>query len=203
MSVRKTTGSFLILSGICVALWPVTHPWGALAGAETGSSARWVVSHTFHFLAAILGCAGLIGFADREMNSAGLIERAGFGIAFAGTILFAATGVFTAFLWPVLATHAPHLVDLEGPFLSPPHPVTVATRVLYSGGHIVLGAALMRERVIGRAGGVALIAGALLLLIPTQPLSSVPWLVFPIGGLLFGLGLATLGLAKTRAFAKN
>ena len=198
LPLRTVAGTAFILAGACVALWALTHPWGVLGGGDTGRSGRWIVSHTFHFLGAVLGLTGLMGFVHREVNSAGLMERTGFGIAFAGTILFAATGVFTAFFWPVLATHAPHLVAVDGPFLSPPHPVTVASRVLYSVGHAAFAVALMRERAIGRGGGVALVTGALLLMIPTEPLSMLPWLLFPLGGTLFGIGLAALGIAVRR-----
>lgn len=191
---------FLTIAGISVALWTLTHPWAELGRASVGTSRQWVMSHTFHFLAAIFGLAGFLGFVTREVHAAGTFERFGFAIAFMGTILFAGTGAFTAFLWPVLATHAPAITEVNGPFYSPPHPFTVATRFTYSTGHILFGVALMRSRVMGRAGGIALVTGSVLLMVPTEPISGLPWLIFPLGGMLFGTGLLALGRSVRGAY---
>lgn len=193
--MSSLSGVALILAGISLALFPVTHPWGSLAGPEIGGSGQWMMAHTFHFLAAGFGLVGLLGFVEREVTSAGRLERTGFVLAFAGTILFAGTGMFTAFLWPVLARNAPHLTELNGPFFSPPHPIIVITTITYSLGHILFGVALARAHRMALWGAVALVVGALLLMIPPPPLGSLPWIVFPAGGVLFGAGLAALGLA--------
>lgn len=190
---NSITGTCLILSGLCVAVWSLLHPWGELAGPHVGRSAQWVTSHSFHFLGGVLGLVGLLGFLDREANEAGMFERAGFGLAFIGTIMFAGTGIFTAFIWPVLAVNAPALTELTGPFLSPPHPLTVVSRVSYSLGYLLFGISLMREHRLARWAGTAITLGAIMLVIPPTPLSSVPWVIFPAGGTLFGIGLAAMG----------
>lgn len=189
-----------MLAGISVALWPLIHPWGSFAGAAIGQSGQWMMAHTFHFLAAGFGLVGLLGFVEREVAAAGRFERTGFVIAFAGTILFAGTGMFTAFLWPVLARDAPQLTELNGPFFSPPHPIILITTITYSLGHILFGVALARAGALAVWGAVSLGLGALLLMIPPAPLSPLPWLVFPTGGVLFGIGLAALGLAMRMSF---
>lgn len=197
--INSLCGLALILAGISVALWPLTHPWGSFAGAAIGQSRQWMLAHSFHFLAAAFGLVGLLGFVEREVTSAGRLERTGYAIAFAGTILFAATGLFTASLRPVLARHAPHLTELNGPFFSPPHPIILITTITYSVGHI-LGVALARAQAMAVWGAAALAVGALLLMIPPTPLSPLPWLMFPIAGVVFGLGLAALGLAMRMSF---
>lgn len=198
--INSFCGLAWMLAGISVALWTLIHPWGSLAGASIGQSAQWMWAHSFHFLAAGFGLVGLLGFVNREVTTAGKLERAGFAIAFAGTILFAGTGMFTAFLWPVLAREAPQLTELNGPLFSEPHPIIVITKITYSIGHILLGIALARARVMALWGSVALGIGALLLMIPPSPLSPLPWLVFPAGGSLFGIGLVAIGLAVRGAF---
>lgn len=198
--VRSLCGLSLVLAGISVALWPLTHPWGLFAGAEVGRSGQWMVAHTFHFLAGLFGLLGLLGFVEREVKTAGTLERVGFVTAFVGTILFASTGVFTAFLWPVLARDAPHLTELQGPFFSPPHPLILITAISYSLGYILLGIALWRVHAIAQWGALALVVGAFLLMIPPAPLSPLPWVVFPTGGALFGVGVVALGLALRSAF---
>ena len=191
-------GAALILAGVSVSLWTLTHPWGSVAGAEVGGSTQWMLSHTFHFLAALFGLFGLLGLVEREFGSAGPVERWGFIIAFAGTTLFAATGAFTAFAWPILAHNAPALVEANGPFFTPPHPLIVTTAALYSIGHAVLALALAQRRVLPALGATAIVVGGVLLLIPPPPLSPLPWVVFPIGGVMFGAGLAMLGMVVRR-----
>lgn len=154
-----------------------------------------MLAHTFHFLAGSLGLLGLLGFVEPEVKAAGTLERVAFVIAFAGTILFAGTGMFTAFFWPVLAREAPQVTELNGPFFSPPHPMILVTTVSYSLGYLLLGVALARAGAMAVWGAVALGLGALLLMLPPAPLSPLPWLVFPTGGVLFGVGLTALGLA--------
>jgi hypothetical protein len=189
-----------MLAGISVALWPLTHPWGSFAGAAIGQSGQWMLAHTFHFLAGGFGLVGLLGFVEREVATAERFERTSFVIAYAGTILFAGTGMFTAFLWPVIARNAPQLTELNGPFFSPPHPLILITTITYSLGHILFGVALARAGAMAVRGAVALGLGALLLMLPPAPLSPLPWLVFPAGGVLFGIGLAALGLAMRMSF---
>ena len=49
-------------------------------------------------------------------------------------------------------------------------------------------------------GAMALVLGAFLLMIPPAPLSPLPWIVFPAGGVVFGAGVVALGLAVQEAF---
>jgi len=126
---------------------------------------------------------------------AGPLERAGFALAFVGTILFAGTGMFTAFLWPVIARDAPHLAELSGPFFTPPHPMIVVTSLSYAIGHMLFGFALARAGAIATWGAASLVLGGAMLLVPPTPLSPLPWIVFPAGGVVFGIGLASLRLA--------
>jgi hypothetical protein len=195
MSMRALTGVAMIVAGVSLALWTLVHPWGTFAGADIGQTQQWMVSHTFHFLAAAFGLIGLLGFAQRQFTVAGSLERAGFTLAFIGTIFFAGTGMFTAFLWPVIARGAPHLAELSGPFFTPPHPMIVITSLSYSIGHIVFGVALARAGVIEKWGAAALVLGGAMMLVPPAPLSPLPWIVFPLGGVVFGFGLASLRLA--------
>ena len=154
-----------------------------------------MVSHTFHFLAAAFGLIGLLGFSHRQFTVARPFERAGFILAFIGTMLFAGTGMFTAFLWPLIARTAPHMVELSGPFFTPPHPMVVITTLTYSIGHMLFGVALSRAGVIAAWGAVALVLGGAMMLAPPAPLSPLPWIVFSLSGVVFGTGLAALGLA--------
>ena len=190
--LQRAYGFALVIAGISVALWTTVHPWGTIAGPEVGGSGRWMASHTFHFLGGFFGSLGLLGLVHRQAGAGGL-ERTGFIVAFIGAVMFTGTGIITAFVWPIMAEHAPVLTELSGPIFTPPHPVIGITALLFSVGFILLWISLARQGLLSKALAGAGVLGALLLIPPPPPLSPVPWIVFPAGGVLFGVGLVALG----------
>lgn len=187
-------GVSFLAAGVCVALWGLVHPWGTVAGAEVARSHEWAASHTFHFAGGLLGCIGLLGLAHRQGASSAL-ERAGYFVAFAGTVLYTGTGIFTAFVWPLLAERAPAMVELSGPFFSSPHPILAVTKITFSLGFILLAVTLARAGVLARWAAAAAVMGALLLVPPPYPLTPFPWVIFPLGSVLLGIGMAAIGRA--------
>ncbi len=192
--LNRAYGVSFLVAGCAAALWTLVHPWGTIAGPEVGGSTQWAVSHTFHFVAGFFASIGLLGLAQRQ-SGAGRLERVGYLTAFAGTVMFTGTGIVTAFIWPLLANNAPALVELSGPFFSPPHPVIGITALGFSVGYILFGVALANADVIPKGAAAILVIGALFLLPPPPPLSPVPWLLFPVGGLFVGIGFISIGLA--------
>ncbi len=192
--LHETYGMCLMIGGLAVALWTLSHPWGTIAGPEVGASVGWIVSHTLHFVGGFFGSIGLLGLVGRQPTATRL-ERVGFFVAFAGTVMFTGTGIITGFMWPIMATHAPELVELSGPFFTPPHPVIGITALAYSVGYILLSVALARSEVIAWSAAAMAVIGAVLLIPPPPPLSPVPWVFFPVGGLLLGLGQIAIGMA--------
>lgn len=192
--MNKLYGVSFLVAGCSVALWTSVHPWGTIAGPGVGGSTQWMISHTFHFLGGLFGAFGLLSLAPRQVG-ADRLERVGFIVAFVGTVMFTGTGIITAFVWPIFAEHAPALTELSGPIFTPPHPVIGATAVAFSAGFILLWIALARQGVLARAVAGPAVLGAVMLVPPPPPLSPVPWIVFPVGGVLFGFGLIGLGRA--------
>lgn len=180
-----------VLAGVSLALWTTIHPWGTIAGPEVGGSTRWLISHTFHFTGGLFASIGLLGLHQRLAGGTRL-EGVGFMTAFVGAVMFTGTGVITAFVWPIFAEHAPMLTERTGPIFSPPHPVIGITAVLFSLGFVLLWVALARQGTLAKGVAGAASLGALLLVPPPPPLSPVPWIIFPIGGVLFGVGLVSL-----------
>lgn len=187
----KLYGASFVLAGVSLALWTTIHPWGTIAGPEVGGSTRWLISHTFHFIGGLFASIGLLGLHQRLAGGTRL-ESAGFMTAFVGSVMFTGTGVITAFVWPIFARHAPVLTEHSGPIFSPPHPVIGITAVLFSVGFILLWVALAKQGTLAKGVAGAAILGALLLIPPPPPLSPVPWIIIPIGGILFGVGLVSL-----------
>lgn len=199
--VTRWSGTAFVLAGASLALWPIVHPWDQIAGALPAQSTAWLISHTFHFLAGFFALVGLAGLAARPRTAATPLGAIAYAAAFAGAALFAATGVFTAFLWPTIAVHAPAMVEVSGPFFSPPHPLIGISTVLFCGGFLLLAAALRRSGVLSVPEGATLALGALLLVIPPSPITPAPWPLFIVAGVVFGAGLVQLGLAIRRGLA--
>lgn len=154
-----------------------------------------MVSHSFHFFSAFFLLFALLGLAVQQAGKVSLTGAAVFVVAFAGTTLFAATGMFTAWIWPVLANHAPFLTEVSGPFFTPPHPAIGVSAVLFSAGFVGLAVGLTRSGFLPAWGGASLALGALLLAIPPTPITSTPWIVFVLGGVFMGTGFVSLSYA--------
>jgi hypothetical protein len=194
-TVDRFTRAAFVLSGASLALWVLAHPWGHVAGAHVGRTGQWVLSHSFHFLAGLFLLFAVLGLAVRRLPAASRLETAAQLAAFLGAALFAGTGLITAYVWPVLAVHAPALVEARGPFLGPPHPLIPVSALLYSAGLVLLAFALVRAGAVPLPAGTTLAAGALLMLAPPPPVAPTPWIVLVAGGVLAGIGTAWLGLA--------
>lgn len=198
--ITRWSGTAFILAGVSLALWPALHPWNQLAGAEVGQSTAWLLSHTFHFLAGFFALLGLAGLAARPRTApVSRLAVIAFAVAFTGAALFTATGVFTAFLWPTLAAHAPATVEITGPFFTPPHPLIGITSLVFCAGFALLAVALRREGTLSLAASATLASGALLLVIPPPPITPAPWFLIVAAGAVFGAGLALLGHELRRA----
>jgi hypothetical protein len=198
-STERWTAAAFIAAGVALAIWSGAHPWNQLAGAEVGRSVGWRVVHTSHFIAGLLLLFALLGLAAarRELfrSTLGAVTLL---VAFTGSALFMAGGVFTAFIWPVLAHHAPHMIAADGPFFSSPDPLLVVTTLTFATGLALLAITLRRAGVISTARAVLLGAGALLLLSAPPPIGPAPWILFALSGVVTGLGLMSVGLALRR-----
>ena len=186
-------------AGVSLAAWSGGHPWGQLAGAHVGASVGWRIAHTGHFLAGMLLLFALLGLFARRQS----LFRSAFGattllLAFTGTALFMAGGVFTAFIWPVLAHNAPAIVAADGPFFSPPDKLLFVTTLMFAVGLVLLGTVLHRAGLISPVARVLLTIGPVLLMAAPPPLGPAPWILFALSGVITGTGLASAGLSLLR-----
>jgi hypothetical protein len=193
---HRHSGAALILSGIAFALFMLLHPYDELAGTHGPHSATWIPSHSFHFLGALLALFGLLEVRDRWLTKATWKGKLAFGAAFTGTAMFVGTGMITAFLWPAIAEHAPTFVAAEGPMFTDAlaSGAITATYVFLVIGYVSLAIVLRRSNAIGIADTLLLVVGVLLFSAPVEPLGPAPWILRVAGGIVFGAGLARLGL---------
>jgi hypothetical protein len=197
-------GLLLVMSGVAFALFMLLHPYDELAGVHGPHSATWVPSHTFHFLGALFGLFGLQAVKDHLIPPGRRFGNLAFVIAFTGTAMFVGTGMITAFLWPAIADHAPSFVAEDGPMFTDTlaaGAITVTYAFLVVG-YVALAVVLLRGGAISLLDAGLLIVGVLLFSAPVEPLGPAPWILRVAGGIVFGAGLARLGLVlRAGAFA--
>ena len=145
-SFVRWSGMACMLAGLAMAAFVLIHPWDQLVGAEIARSARWRIAHTLHFVGALFAIPGLLGlfvFARERLGALGIV---GMIVSLIGTAMFLGTGMITAFIWPMLAVHAPATVELGGPIFHAPVSaiaflITAATMIV---GHLLFGARCCR-----------------------------------------------------------
>jgi hypothetical protein len=187
-------GVLLLVGGLALAAFVLVHPYDQLAGEEAMHHSRWIPAHTLHFAGALLASLGLFALYVRDLATSRLGVVA-FVLAFAGTAMFAGTGLITAYLWPMMATHAPHIVEGEGAVFTDrlSTTVTAAPYALMVPGYILIAVLGWRSGTMPRVTSVLLIVGVLLFAAPVDPVGPAPWIARVAGGVLFGGALAWLG----------
>ncbi|CAN5230219.1 hypothetical protein [Frigoribacterium sp. UYMn621] len=154
------------LAGTAYIVIQFIHP---LDVVESLSTQRWVTVHIISFAEAVLALIGFAGIYLRQVRQLGLLGL----IAYAALALFfvlqAAFNFSEALIAPLIAVDAPQLaVDIVGLFGRYPAVndlgmlagVPLVGSILYIGGALLFGIAIIRARVLSRGAGILLIAAA-------------------------------------------
>jgi len=192
-----TTSPANAAAGVCFALFFLLHPGGgdpptvAAAGA-----AFYTPEHGLGLAAMALMLLGLSALAVPLPPGGGWPTRAGYALAFVGAYLLGGVLFFDAFISPVLARHAPALLDPTGPLNTPPVLLALALPgVVWGLGYLLLAGVALRGASLPRPASALVAAGALLVNLPPEPVGPVPLWVLVAGAVLFGVGLTWWGLA--------
>jgi hypothetical protein len=199
----RWAGAACIAGGIFIAAFVLIHPWDQLVGSEIARTAQWRTAHTFHFIGATFSLLGLVGIYAQARDRLKALGDAGFVVSFIGNAMFLGTGMITAFIWPMLATHAPGTVDLGGAIFSAPVSATafLLTAVAMTVGYILFGVDLLRTHAYPRVAIVMLVVGAILGMLPPHPVTVIPWAAIVLGGVLYGIAMIWLGVLLWRGKA--
>ncbi|MBG6212235.1 MAG: hypothetical protein LH475_00410 [Cryobacterium sp.] len=171
MSITTTTltraaGIAAALSGLIYIGIQFIHPADQVASLTTQN---WVTVHSLSLGMAVLGLIGLTGIYLRQVRQVGLlglIAYAMFGLFF---ILQSAFVFAEAFIAPLVAADAPKFaVSFVGLFgrsaavtdLGPLAALPLVGGLLYIGGALLFGIAIVRARVLSRGAGILLIVAA-------------------------------------------
>ncbi len=193
-------GAACIAGGAFIAAFVLVHPWDQLVGSAIARTAQWRTAHTFHFIGATFALLGIVGIYAQARDRLTTLGVVGFVLSFIGNAMFLGTGMITAFIWPMLAMHAPGTVDLGGAIFSAPVSATafLLTTVAMTVGYVLFGVDLLRGRIYPRAAIVMLIAGAMLGMVPPHPVTPFPWAGLVLGGVLYGVGMMWIGVLLWR-----
>lgn len=192
----RWSGHLVVLGGVALAAYMLLHPWAARVG-EVATTPRWIASHGFHLLSALLLLPGLFGLYACQRLDTGGAGAAGFALALLGTALFAGTGMTSTFLWSAVASEAPAFVAQDGGMFNHVLAVgpMVATRVVFVVGFVWFGVVSWRAGILPRGASVLVVVGTVMLNLPTEPVGPVPWGFSVAGGVVMGLGLVLWGRA--------
>jgi hypothetical protein len=183
-----------IVGGIGLAAFVLIHPWDQFVGAAVARTGRWRLAHTLHFVGAAFALLGLSGLYLRQITQIGGLGTFGFILSFIGTAMFVGTGMITAFVWPMLAVHAPATVELHGAMFDAPALIALSlTAVMVIAGYALFGIASLKAGLLPRSGIVVMVVGAILGMLPPHPLGALPWAGLVLGGVMYGAGLIWLG----------
>jgi len=190
-------GLALLISSVLFALLFVLHPGGGdPPTVEAALNQLYASEHTLGVVGMILMLFGVEGLYIGQMPKIGRLGLIGVILAYLGTALLVGVIFFDAYFIPLLAAHAPNMLDATGPLNTPPSVLALALPSLPFGlGFILLGIATMRAGMLPRWGGLLLIIGAIVVNLPPQPVGPVPKFVLTIGSIVFSVGLGWLGHA--------
>jgi hypothetical protein len=191
----RWSGLACIIGGVAIAAFVLVHPWDQLVGADIARTARWRLAHTLHFVGALFALAGIVGIYAQARDRLSTLGTVGFVLSFCGNAMFLGTGMITAFIWPMLAVHAPATVELDGAIFHAPISATafLLTAVVMTIGYVLFGFALLRTKVYPGVAVVVLVIGAILGMFPPNPATPFPWAGLVLGGVSYGVAMVWLG----------
>jgi hypothetical protein len=195
----RWSGLALMVGGLMAGTFLIISPYGAIAGSAAVLTPAWTVAHNLHFFGGLFLVAGsfaLFMVQRQRIGSAGLVA---YVVWLTGLAMFVGTGMITAYMFPFMATHAPHLVALDGPLFVPtPMPILPLSTVTLGAGAALFAVVSYRANILPRGASVLAVAGALLAFLPPAPGGPFPHFVLVAGGALAGLAQMWWGYALWR-----
>jgi hypothetical protein len=188
-SLTCWSGLSLLVAGIAnAAFWLMVIPIGTFAGAQASLHVLWLPSQVLHVLAGLLALFGLVGLYTRYAEKIGWPGLISFAISLFGTGFYLADGVIALMVFPIAARQAPGMVAADGALnLSP---IYIVFAVVFMVGYILLGSGFLLRKLYPRLAVALFILGAILMNLPPV----LPMIILITGGVLWGAGVAWLGI---------
>jgi hypothetical protein len=205
-TLTRTAAVAATFAGLAYIVIQFIHPADVIASLSTQA---WVNVHVLSFAEAVLAAVGITGIYLRQVRQFGVLGLIGylmFGFFF---ILQSAFNFAEALIAPLMAANAPQLaVDFVGLFgryapvtdLGPLAALPQVGAILYVGGALLFGVAIIRARVLSRGAGILIIVAAAI-----TPVAGalLPHTLERMAAVPMGLAIAWLGFSLWSDQRKN
>jgi hypothetical protein len=153
-TLLRWSGAAAMLGAVGIAQAPILHPHDTHEGLV---SPIWVPTHFAMYLGYILVQFGLMGVLARQFQAAQKLGVVGFALAFVGVSLTLMEGRDHIFSVPVLRLAG---LQSSNPDALPGLWLLILSAAVFSVGHILLGIATFRARVLPPTAAVVMAVGA-------------------------------------------
>jgi len=201
-SITNVFSIMLVISGILFIIWWILLGISQMLGSSGGSlsqlvqSPSWIPINIIGLIASLLLVMGLMRILFGEKSSLGMFGFLGFIICILGVVLFTSLQFDETFVWPLLATYADSLLEINGPMFTNPGflSVYIIMGILFAFGFIFIAVQSLRRNIFPRIPSILMLIGA--------PIFGgglyVPLMVRTIGLILLGISFIWVGFFKLK-----
>ncbi len=197
--VFRLAGFCMTAGGILVGIGACGHPYDrhppSPSEIVSSSYATWHVISALGFVCMCIGFAGVAAFQMRVAGHLATVDVAGVVLLVVGCTFKAASQLADGLVFGAVAAIVPRLFELNGPLFggTPLSGLSSLADVSFASGSVLFGIGAIVRGALPQRGTVAVMAGAVLLAVPVQPASPIPWWSVVAGALLLGAGSAAIG----------
>jgi hypothetical protein len=167
-SIANVFSIMLVISGILSIIWWILLGISQMIGGSGGSlsqlvqSSSWIPINIVGLIALILLVMGLMRILFGDESNLDIFGVLGFIICIFGVVLFTSLQFDETFVWPLLATHADSLLEIEGPMFTNPafFAAYIIMGILYALGFIFIAVQSLRRNMFPKIPSILMIIGA-------------------------------------------
>ena len=203
--IARVLSIMLVISGILLIIWWILLGISQMTGGTGGSlsqlvqSPSWIPINIIGLIASLLLVMGLMRLLFEDESRLGVLGFLGFILCILGVVLFASLQFDETFVWPLLATHADSLLEIEGPMFTSPGFLAayIIMGILFAVGFIFISVQSLRRNIFPKIPSIFMIIGA-----PIYGAGLyVPLMARTVGLILLGVSFIWVGFFKLKRAA--
>ncbi len=197
--VFRLAGLCMIIGGILVGTGALGHPHDrhppSPSEIVSSSYVAWHVISALGFISLCVGFTAATGFQLGIVGHLGSVDVAGISLLFIGCTFQAATQLADGLVFASVATIVPRVFELNGPLFggTPLAGLASLAGISFASGSVLFGIGAIARGALPRRSTAAVMAGGVLIAVPVQPASPVPWWIVVAGAVLLGAASAAIG----------
>ena len=201
-SIARVFSIMLAVSGFLFIIWWILIGISQMISGSGGSLSQlvqlpaWIPINIIGLVASLLLVLGLMRILVEDSTNLGFLGFFGFIICILGVVLFASLQFDETFVWPLLATYADSLLEIEGPMFTNPGFLAayITMGILFALGFIFIAVQSLRRNIFPKIPSILMIIGA--------PIFGgglyIPLMVRTIGLILLGISFIWVGFFKLK-----